>query len=84
MAKKLNNHGISIIIHSEIGAKHKKPHVHAKYCEYEAALDLNGNVLAGILPPKKLKATRQWIKANQQNLYNEWYKKNPDNTSRPS
>ncbi len=79
MSQKPYTLGVSIIIYSEKGAKHKKPHVHAIYCEHEASIDLSGNVLAGKLPNKQLKSVVKWIKSHQHYLYTRWYKKNPLN-----
>lgn len=76
MSKKTNLHGVSTKIRYEQGAKHKKPHIHATYCEYEASIDLSGTLLAGKLPCKKLKSTIRWIRANKHNLRSEWRKKN--------
>ena len=38
-------YGIIIYMYREIGAKHKEPHIHIKYNEYELTMDLNGKVI---------------------------------------
>lgn len=47
--------GILIYIYLEKNGKHKTPHVHAIYNEFDMSIDFEGNILAGELPPKKQK-----------------------------
>lgn len=35
--------------------KHHKPHIHVYYGEYEASIGMDGEVLSGSIPVKKLK-----------------------------
>ena len=35
--------------------QHNKPHVHVDYGDYEAAVGIDGELLAGALPPKTTK-----------------------------
>lgn len=79
MSKKPNSFEVPTKIRSELGAKHKKPHLHAWYSGCEASIDFDGNLLAGKLPPKQLKSAIQYIRLNQQKLYAEWDEKNPRN-----
>ena len=41
--------------------EHGVPHIHAIYQNYTAVLDLDGNVLEGKLPIKKLKIAKRFI-----------------------
>lgn len=52
---------------------HSRPHVHAKYGEYEVSIDIyNAEILAGNLPNKKQKIAIDWVSANKEKLLNEW------------
>jgi hypothetical protein len=44
--------GILITIYAEEGGKQLKPHFHAKYAEFEAVYDFEGNCIKGKLPSK--------------------------------
>ena len=41
--------------------QHNKPHVHVYYGEYEAAVAIDGELLAGSLPRKQLKIVTGWL-----------------------
>lgn len=41
--------------------QHNKPHVHVYYGEYEAAIGIDGELLAGSLPYKQLKMVTGWL-----------------------
>ena len=41
--------------------QHNKPHVHVYYGEYEAAIGIDGEVLAGSLPKKQYKIVVGWL-----------------------
>ena len=41
--------------------KHHKPHVHVYYGEYEASVGIDGEILSGSLPVKKLKLLQAWL-----------------------
>ena len=43
-------YGILIYMYREIGGNHNQPHIHIKYNEYEASMNLNGIILSGKLP----------------------------------
>lgn len=45
-------YGILMKMYREQGGKHKLPHVHAEYVDYEAVFDFDGNLLEGELPRK--------------------------------
>lgn len=45
-------YGILIYLYKEIGGHHNKPHIHAKYNEYEISVDFEGNILGGTIPNK--------------------------------
>lgn len=52
--------------------KHHKPHVHVYYGEYEASVGIDGEILSGSLPIKKLKLLQAWLILREDELYNAW------------
>lgn len=52
--------------------KHHKPHIHVYYGEYEASIGLDGELLGGALPVKKLKLVQAWIILHENELYSAW------------
>lgn len=42
--------------------QHHKPHFHVYYAEYEAAVGIDGELLAGSLPVKQLKLVQAWAR----------------------
>ncbi len=52
--------------------KHHKPHIHVYYGEYEASIGLDGELLGGSLPIKKLKLVQAWIILHDNELYAAW------------
>lgn len=65
-------YGIIIYMYSEKGGKHNKPHIHAEYQDYEVVLTLDGEVIEGKLPPKKLRMVQTWIDIHQEDLEANW------------
>lgn len=64
--------GIVVIMHSEPGAPHGIPHLHARFAEYMISIDLDGEVLAGSIPPKKLALLKAWIILHHDELAADW------------
>ena len=56
----------------EDNKQHAKPHIHVYYNEFEASVGLDGEVLAGELPPKQLKMVLAWIAIHEDELYSAW------------
>ena len=56
----------------EDNRQHAKSHIHVYYHEYEASIGLDGEVLAGNLPPKQLKLVLAWIAIHENELYSAW------------
>ena len=55
-------------------AQHNKPHFHVIYAEYEAAVGIDGELLAGSLPLKQLKLVQAWAVIHENELYAAWNK----------
>lgn len=58
-------YGIIITMHYRESDKHKLPHLHAEYGEYDAVFDLDGNRLGGRMPVKQQKMIQAWILIHQ-------------------
>lgn len=52
--------------------KHHKPHIHVYYGEHEASIGIDGEVLSGSIPVKKLKLIQAWIILHEEELYKAW------------
>lgn len=52
--------------------KHNKPHIHVYYGEYEASIGIDGELLGGSLPVKKLKLIQAWLILHEEELYSAW------------
>ena len=52
--------------------RHHKPHVHVYYGEYEASVGIDGELLSGSLPVKKLRLIQAWMILHEEELYNAW------------
>lgn len=52
--------------------QHNKPHVHVYYGDYKAVIGIDGELLAGSLPPKQLKMVTGWLAFNEEEAYKAW------------
>lgn len=52
--------------------EHRPPHFHAKYQDYEAVLDFDGELLEGAMPKKQLKLISAWAVLHSQELEANW------------
>ena len=64
--------GISVYMYSEPNSPHKLPHIHAVYQEQEVVVSLDGNVLEGDLPSRKLRMLLVWVELRQRELEENW------------
>ena len=71
-------YGILIYLYKEIGGHHNKPHIHAKYGEYEISITLDGKQINGNMPSKQKKLIVAWIEIHREELYAAWYAYNND------
>ena len=66
-------YGIIIRMYLLDNKHHNLPHIHAKYAEYEASIDIAvGEVLAGELPRKQLRLVQAWIELHHDELMADW------------
>ena len=52
--------------------QHHKPHVHAKYGEFEASVGVDGELLTGSLPQKQMKILVGWLAFHEEEVYAAW------------
>lgn len=71
-------YGILIYIYIELGGHHHKPHIHAKYGEYEISITLDGERINGNMPAKQLKLILAWMEIHKDELNAAWYAYNND------
>ena len=67
------SYGIIFRMHSESGAKHNKPHVHAEYSGEEVVISLEGEIIRGTIPRGKLKLVLAWMEIHQDDLLANWH-----------
>nr|VFJ88010.1 MAG: protein of unknown function (DUF4160) [Candidatus Kentron sp. H]VFJ89982.1 MAG: protein of unknown function (DUF4160) [Candidatus Kentron sp. H]VFJ96363.1 MAG: protein of unknown function (DUF4160) [Candidatus Kentron sp. H] len=66
-------YGIIIRMYLSDDKHHRLPHIHAKYAEFEASIDINdGEILAGELPRKQLRLVQAWIELHRDELMADW------------
>lgn len=66
-------YGILIRLYLIDNKHHNKPHIHAKYAEFEASIDIaDGEILSGELPKKQLRLVQAWIELYRDELLADW------------
>lgn len=66
-------YGIIIRLYLLDNQHHNTPHIHARYAEFEASIDLaEGELLAGELPKKQLRLVQAWIELHRDELMADW------------
>ncbi|MFZ0380775.1 MAG: DUF4160 domain-containing protein [Solirubrobacteraceae bacterium] len=51
---------------------HPVPHFHAEYGDHVASIDMNGDMLAGTVPPRALRLVREWAQLHEDELLANW------------
>ena len=66
-------YGIIIRMYMLDEKHHNLPHLHARYAEFEASIDLaDGELLAGELPRKQLRLVQAWVELHRDALMADW------------
>jgi hypothetical protein len=53
--------------------QHQAPHIHVEYAEHKAVLNITtGDLLAGVMPPNKLRLVLAWIEIHREELMADW------------
>ena len=61
-----------ILIRMNTKNEHNPPHFHAKYQQYEAQFDFEGNLIKGEMPSKELKLIAAWAVLHTDELIANW------------
>jgi len=66
-------YGILVSMYALDIQKHHCPHIHIRYAEFRASLEIpTGNTLDGDLPPKQMKLVQAWIALHADELMADW------------
>ncbi len=65
-------YGIKITMNWDDFGIHKKPHIHARYNEFEASFGFDGKKLAGEMPSTQTKLIEAWIAIHLEELEVNW------------
>jgi len=66
-------YGIIINLFFFDNEKHHQPHIHARYGEFQASIDIETtDVLDGEIPKRQLRLVRAWIEIHRDELLADW------------
>ena len=65
-------YGILIRMYWKDNDRHKTPHMHAYYGDYEAVFTLDGELLAGDFPKKQAAFVKAWALLHEDDLKANW------------
>jgi len=66
-------YGIVIYMFFYDDKKHKLPHIHTAYGEYDAVFSIeDGEILSGSIPRNKMKLVEAWIEIHREDLITDW------------
>lgn len=51
---------------------HNPPHIHVKYQDNNAMLDMDGEIMQGTLPRKQLRLVQAWIEYRRDEILANW------------
>lgn len=66
-------YGIIVSMYFMDDKRHKRPHIHVRYQDDEAAIAIpDGELLEGALPPRKMKLVHAWMEIHADELLADW------------
>ena len=66
-------YGLVISMFYADNKRHKTPHIHVQYQDFEAVFSIpDGEMLTGSLPPKKIQLVKAWIILHEEDLMANW------------
>lgn len=66
-------YGIIISLFFFDNEKHHNPHIHARYGEFNASIDIEtAEILDGEIPNKQLRLVQAWIEIHRDELLADW------------
>ena len=72
-------YGIIIRMYFNDNEQHHTPHFHARYSEFEASIDFEGNVIVGTMPTRQMKLIAAWAEIHKDELTALWTLMQNDN-----
>ena len=64
--------GIIVRMYTETGGQHNCPHLHAEYQSHKIVVSLDGKILEGSFPNKKLHMLLAWTEIHREDLMANW------------
>ena len=66
-------YGILVSMYALDIQKHHSPHIHIRYAEFKASIEIpTGDLLDGSLPAKQMKLVQAWIALHTDELMADW------------
>lgn len=66
-------YGIIVQLYFFDDEKHHKPHVHVRYAEFKASIDIHtAEILEGEIPRRQLRLVQAWIEIHRDELMADW------------
>ncbi len=66
-------YGIQIFMYFYDNDRHKKPHIHVEYQEFNATFSIeSGDILSGKLPMRQIRMVQAWIEIHKEDLAIDW------------
>jgi hypothetical protein len=66
-------YGIIVSLYFLDNRQHHRPHIHAKYQEFEAVVSIpDGELLEGELPAPKMRLLLAWVEIHRDELMADW------------
>lgn len=66
-------YGIIVSMYVLDTVKHHLPHIHVRYNEFKAVIEIpEGNLLEGELPSRQMKLVQAWIEIHREDLMADW------------
>lgn len=66
-------YGILVLMFYRDNRQHHTPHIHVRYQDAEAVIEIpTGVLIAGGIPPKQLKLVQAWIEIHSEELMVDW------------
>lgn len=65
-------YGIIVRMFKEQGEQHNLPHIHASYSGQKVVVSLDGDVLEGEIPKKRLRMLLAWMDIHHEELEANW------------
>jgi hypothetical protein len=66
-------YGIIIRMYLADNGQHSLPHIHARYAEFEAVINIrDAELLAGTIPKKQMRLVQAWVELHRDELLADW------------